>query len=89
MMVYFLWRGEYALTISKFEIKDDFLMVTITKDEAAIIREKMPRVHIRRTMAQKSHRHHYWCEETRAVKNLLYKLRHRKGGADGTTKKTR
>ena len=63
-------------------------MISINKDEAAIIREKMPNVHIRRTMKQKSKRHHYYCEETRAVKNLLYKLQHRKGGANGTRKKT-
>lgn len=77
------------MTLSKFEIKDDFYMIAINKDEAAMIRERMPKVHIRRTMPQKSKRHHYYCEETRAVKNLLYKLQHKKGSADGTKKKTR
>ena len=39
------------------------------------IREKFPKVHIRRTCQQKSKRHIYYAEEARGVVNLVKWLR--------------
>lgn len=50
-------------------------MVLITKDEKDIIHRFYPRVHITRTMKQKSKRHRYYCEEDKRVMILLAKLR--------------
>lgn len=50
-------------------------MISITKVEAAAIREKVPMAHIVRTMKQRSKRHHYFCEETRAVMAVLKPMR--------------
>lgn len=50
-------------------------MVAITKTESEIIRKHFPNVHIVRTMKQKSKRHHYFCEESRAVMKFLTSLR--------------
>lgn len=50
-------------------------MFAITKDEAAILRERCPKVHIVRTMKQKSHRGTYFCEETVAAMNVIRELR--------------
>ena len=50
-------------------------MIAINKNEAMSVREKFPMVHIRRTMKQKSKRHHYFCEESRGVKSLLREMR--------------
>lgn len=50
-------------------------MVAITADEKKIIRNKFPRVHIVRTMKQKSHRHHYYMAEESAPMRLLMSLR--------------
>ena len=71
-------------------------MIAISKDEKDIIREKFPNVHIVRTMKQKSKRHHYYCEETHPVMNLLNKMRNgnsvtnnsRKGDTYAVRKKT-
>lgn len=52
-----------------------FKMISITKDEKMIINKKFPKVHIVRTMRQKSKRHHYYCEENRRVIALLKILR--------------
>jgi len=51
------------------------LMVEITKSEKEAISEHLPNVHIVRTMKNKSKRHHYYCEETKQVKQLLSQLR--------------
>lgn len=50
-------------------------MVAISRIEKDAIRAEFPRAHIVRTMKQKSKRHHYYCEETRAVMNFLSSLR--------------
>lgn len=50
-------------------------MIVITKAEKEAIREQFPKVHIVRTMKQKSKRHRYYCEETRQVMRFLNKLR--------------
>mgnify|MGYP007102015118 CR=1 FL=1 len=50
-------------------------MVLISKEEKEKINERFPRVHISRTMKQKSKRHKYYCEENRAVMRYLEELR--------------
>lgn len=50
-------------------------MVAITKTEKEAIAKRFPNVHIVRTMKQKSKRHHYYCEESRAVMRYLEQLR--------------
>lgn len=50
-------------------------MIAITKAEKDVICERFPKVHIVRTMKQKSKRHHYYCEESRGVMNYLRKAR--------------
>lgn len=50
-------------------------MISISKDEKEIIQDYYPRVHITRTMKQKSKRHRYYCEEDRRVMALLKRLR--------------
>lgn len=52
-------------------------MVAITKLEKNTIKEHYPNAHIVRTMKQKSKRHHYYCEETRAVMQFLQEFRNR------------
>lgn len=54
-------------------------MIAITKAEKEAISERFPHVHIVRTMKQKSKRHRYYCEESRAVLRFLEKLN---GGSD-------
>ena len=50
-------------------------MITVSKDEAVILRQEIPEVSIVRTMKQKSKRHHYYCEETYNVFEILKKIR--------------
>lgn len=50
-------------------------MIAITKNEKDIIQAKFPRVHIARTMKQRSSRHHYYMEEMRGPMKLLRSLR--------------
>lgn len=54
-------------------------MVIITRQEKEYITERMPNVHIRRTVKQKSKRHRYYMEEGRNAMRLLMELR-----AEGT-----
>ena len=61
-------------------------MIAISKDEKKIISKKFPNVHIVRTMKQMSKRHHYYCEENRAVMNLIRKMR---GGKQFSAPNTR
>lgn len=57
-------------------IKDELnLMVLISKEEKEKISKRFPRVHIARTMKQKSKRHKYYCEENRAAMRYLEELR--------------
>lgn len=50
-------------------------MVAITKQEAQVIRELCPEAHIRRTMAQKSKRHHYFVSEDWSALVALGRMR--------------
>lgn len=50
-------------------------MITITRQERDIIAERMPNVHIRRTVKQKSKRHKYYMEENKKAMRLLKELR--------------
>lgn len=50
-------------------------MVAISAKEKNIIAEKMPDIHIRRTVKQKSKRHHYYMEEDKGALRLLASLR--------------
>lgn len=57
-------------------IKDDRnKMVLISKEEKEKINRRFPRVHIARTMKQKSKRHKYYCEENRAAMKYLEEIR--------------
>lgn len=50
-------------------------MVVITKREKDVIAARMPHVHIRRTVKQKTKRHKYYMEENKAAMRLLKELR--------------
>ena len=50
-------------------------MIIITSKEKEVIAERMPNVHIRRTVKQKSKRHKYYMEENRNAMRLLKELR--------------
>lgn len=50
-------------------------MIAINKEEKEAIRKQCPKVHIVRTMAQKSKRHHYYCEESAKVLKILNVIR--------------
>ncbi len=50
-------------------------MIAITSQEKDIIAERMPNVHIRRTVRQKSKRHKYYMEENKNAMRLLWGLR--------------
>ena len=50
-------------------------MIAITKSEKEVIAERFPNVHIVRTAKQRSKRHHYYCEESKAVMRFLNKMR--------------
>lgn len=66
-------------------------MVLISKEEKEYISENYPKVHIVRTMKQKSKRHRYYCEEAAPVMRYLNAKRYpdmaRKVGNNGTNKK--
>lgn len=50
-------------------------MIAISAKEKEIIMEKVPDVHIRRTVRQKSKRHKYYMEESRDAMRVLRSLR--------------
>jgi hypothetical protein len=50
-------------------------LVKITREEKEIISERLPNVHIRRTVKQKSKRHKYYMEESFRAMSLLEELR--------------
>lgn len=54
-------------------------MISINKEEAKIIREKLPRTHIVRTMKQHSSRGRYFVEESSGVMRLIRKIRDQGG----------
>lgn len=57
-------------------------MVLISKEEKEKISRRFPRVHIARTMKQKSKRHKYYCEENRAAMRYLDEIRSEGAAAD-------
>ena len=70
-------------------------MIAINKAESEIIRKRCPKAHIVRTMRQKSSRHHYYCEESRKVMQILDEIRKapeeksnngKRGGRNGRAK---
>lgn len=50
-------------------------MIAISAKEKDIIVEKIPKIHIRRTVKQKSNRHRYYMEESKGAMRLLKDLR--------------
>lgn len=50
-------------------------MIAISKEEKEVIAKELPYAHIVRTMKQKSKRHHYYCEETSKVMELIKEMR--------------
>lgn len=50
-------------------------MIAISAKEKNIIAAKMPKIHIRRTVKQKSKRHRYYMEESKGALRLLASLR--------------
>lgn len=50
-------------------------MTAINKEEKDILRKRFPRIHIVRTMKQKSKRHRYFVEENRRVMEYLRQVR--------------
>lgn len=50
-------------------------MILISANEKEIIAERLPKVHIRRTVKQKSKRHKYYMEESRNAMRLLNEIR--------------
>lgn len=50
-------------------------MYQISKEEADALRTSCRDVRIVRTMKKKSKRHHYFCDETLAARELLLKMR--------------
>ena len=50
-------------------------MVIITSQEKEAIMKRIPNVHIRRTVKQKSKRHRYYMEENKKSMELLMQLR--------------
>lgn len=64
-------------------------MIAISKEEKEVISRELPYAHIVRTMKQKSKRHHYYCEESKKVMELLNQMRNnqRVGVMIGDSKK--
>lgn len=56
-------------------MKGGLSVIVISKEEAEMIREKCPEVHIRRTSQQKSKRHRYYMSEEPKGIALIAKLR--------------
>lgn len=50
-------------------------MIAVNKSEKEIISKRAPSAHIVRTMNQNSKRHHYYCEESGQVMQILSELR--------------
>lgn len=64
-----------AFLQGKIQVEREFILIIITSLEKEIIAERMPNVHIRRTVKQKSKRHKYYMEENKNSMRLLNKLR--------------
>lgn len=52
-----------------------FIVIAINAEERKIITERLPDIHVRRTVKQKSKRHRYYVEESRDVMRILRLLR--------------
>lgn len=66
-------------------------MILISKDEKDYISNNYPKVHIVRTMKQKSKRHRYYCEEAPSVMRYLASVRYNgenRAVRNGSSKKT-
>lgn len=50
-------------------------MISISKEEKQAVREKYPKVHIVRTMKQRSKRHRYYMEEVPGAMKLIRQMR--------------
>jgi hypothetical protein len=61
--------------LKKFENEREILLVVINAEEKNLIAEKLPNVHIRRTVKQKSKRHVYYMEEDKKAMLLLRQMR--------------
>lgn len=59
-------------------------MIAINKAEKDAIRNRFPKVHIVRTMKQKSKRHRYYCEENKQVMQFLKGFRSNNGSVEKT-----
>lgn len=60
---------------TKMNREDDYFLIIISAKEKEYIVERMPDVHIRRTVKQKSKRHKYYMEESKNAMRLLRNLR--------------
>lgn len=60
---------------SNIRLKGCLFVVAISAKEKEVIAERFPDIHIRRTVKQKSKRHHYYVEESRGVMRILKSLR--------------
>ena len=61
---YYIYKDERVL-----------FLIAISAKEKQIIAEQYPEVHIRRTVKQKSKRHHYYMEENKNAMRTLKSLR--------------
>jgi len=62
----------YSLNI---RLKGCYFVVAINAKEKEVIAERLPGIHIRRTVKQKSKLHRYYVEENRDVMRILRSLR--------------
>lgn len=69
------YNGRNIYTGKKFRRKGLNYLIFINKSEKEIIVKRFPNITIVRTMKQKSKRHHYYCEETKKVVDLLNAIR--------------
>lgn len=61
-----IWKGNIPFQFCR---KGTIILILINKTEKEIIAEKLPKVHIRKTV------HHYFCEEDPRAMALIRKMR--------------
>lgn len=71
--------SEGRTTLSLFFCKGLIFLIAISKEEKDIVSSKYPKVHIVRTMRQRSSRHRYYMEEQRDAMGLVRRMRAAKG----------
>lgn len=59
----------------KYDLKGCSFLIAINEREKKAIAERLPGVHIRRTVKRKSKRHQYYMEEDREAMRILRSLR--------------